>query len=373
MKTPQRSRRIPVLLLMLFTLVLLVSIPVRAQSTPDVPPIITADNLERFAPVQTIDFATLPAEISIDSGWFTLSPDGRYIAVVRRDGGLVLYDSHTGEVADTFTLTGENGEPATVLDARFSDLPEEQRIVSIHTDGSAFYVLLHTIGGETTRLDYPADAGIPVRVWLDAAAPYIWLEAQPLDRAALDVVRLNPADPSDVQIQPSAPEADTTAYVRIGRIPAPLAITATADGLVRLWDLPTGEVLHEVQLEVPPVFGRINETTGRQLAWRDPASNTLNLLDFETGENQVLANLGGDYIQALMLTAPGDVVLAVHIGDEPVVAAWDVATGTYREFGAYRQCGRAPDMVLLSMDGTTLVIGCDAGLEVWRSGEDDGE
>jgi hypothetical protein len=187
----------------------------------------------------------------------------------------------------------------------------------------------------------------------------------------MQVVRLSlpEAEDQEVMMIPSAPEADLEAYVRIGRIPAPLAITATSEGLVKLWDLQTGEMIHNVQLNVPPVFGRINETTGKQLAWRDPASNKLNLLDFETGKNQEITDLGGAYIQALMVSASGDVILAVHPGEEAIVAAWLVATRERVDLGTYRACGRVPDMVQLSKDGTTLVIGCDTGLDVWRIGD----
>ncbi|MFW5691150.1 MAG: hypothetical protein ACOCXZ_01505 [Chloroflexota bacterium] len=46
--------------------------------------------------------------------------------------------------------------------------------------------------------------------------------------------------------------------------------------------------------------------------------------------------------------------------------AWIVETGERIDLGTYRECSRQPDMVRLSTDGTTLVIGCDTGLDVWR-------
>ena len=58
--------------------------------------------------------------------------------------------------------------------------------------------------------------------------------------------------------------------------------------------------------------------------------------------------------------------LGVNIDLEPVVVAWDVASGKQTQLGTYRECSRTPDMVQVSEDGTTLVIGCDTGLDVWR-------
>jgi WD40 repeat protein len=326
-------------------------------------PVISASNVDQLQSTTRIDFTD---DYIIDSGWFTLSPDGSLIAVVRRDGGLVMYDSISGEAVDTFTVEGDNGEPATVLDARFH--PDSRRIATINTDGEAYYVVVHETGGETERYDFPFADKMPIRVWFDDTDENLWIETTHQAGDAYEVLYfpLPGAESQEYQWIPSGPEEDEESFVRIGRIPAPLAITSTPDGLVRLWDLETGEITHEVQLDAVPVFGRVNETTGKQLAWRDPQSQTLNLLDFEQGENRVIAELGGDYIQALMLTPAADVILAVHIGDAPVVAAWEVATGEQITLGEYRACGRVPDMVQISQDGTTLVIGCDVGLDVWR-------
>jgi WD40 repeat protein len=346
---------------MLKLIILIVSLSILAQTDT---PVIDSENIDRLQSVRQIDFADLPNDAVVDSGWFTLSPDGLYFAVVRRDGGLVVYDSMEGEIADTFTVTGENGQPATVLDARFDNTGE--RIVTINTDGEAFYVVVHPIGDETIRYEFPAEYGMPVRVWFDDTDENVWLETMSADGSQYEIVNFPLIEDGEVMSLPSAPEEDEESFVRIGRIPAPFAITSTQEGIVKLWDLETGEITHEVDLEAVPVFGRVNETTGEQLAWRDPESQSLNVLDFETGENTLVAELSGDYIQALMLTPLADVVLAVHIGDEPVVAAWDVETGDEIALGEYRECGRVPDMVQLSVDGTTLVIGCDAGVEVWQ-------
>ncbi len=330
-------------------------------------PIITAENIERLVPVAAAAFDQ-PQVSAVDSGWFALSPDGQYAAVVSRDGSLVIFED-TGEIADQFRPDTAGSAALTVLDADFA---EEGQLAAVYTDGIRYVVAVHTVNGDTITIAYPDDAGRPVRVWLET--PYVWLETAPdVDfEAGYRVVRLPlPNAPENaILVQPSAPEADRASFVRIGRIPAPLAITSTPEGLVKLWHLETGALTATVQLDVPPVFGRVNETTGMQMAWRDPASQTLHLLDFSSGTDVQVATLDGDYIQAIMVTPGADVILAVHIGDAPVVAAWDVASGQRHDLGRYGACGRVPDLVLLSQDGTTLVIGCDTGLEFWRVASD---
>jgi WD40 repeat protein len=180
-------------------------------------------------------------------------------------------------------------------------------------------------------------------------------------------------DDSEIIALPSGPENDAEAYVRIGRIPAPLAVTASLEGVVKLWDLETGEVTHEVQLDGVPVFGRVNETTATQMAWRDPISDGLYLLDFVSGENRQIAELGGAYVQALLLAPAGDIILGVDVDHRPVVVAWNTTNGEVTELGDYRECSRVPDLVRLSADGTTLVIGCDTGLDIWRVQPDTSE
>jgi hypothetical protein len=340
-------------------------------------PVITAANVDGLRTVAAVDFATLPDGIVVETGWFNLSADGRMAASVRSDGGLVIWSLPDGALLDTFTVQAEDGTPTTVLDARFDSAGE--RVATIHTaDGQTYQVAVHRIGGETEVFDYPDGLGVPVRVWLDRTTPaHVWVEAGPdyfdPDENRHLVVRLaiQPADDAADGGQPvvidSAPEADRESFVRIGRIPAPLAITSTADGVVRLWDLETGAKTAEVVLDAVPVFGRVNETTGQQLTWRDQMSQALHLLDFTTGENRLIAEIGGEYIQALMVTPAADVILAVHIGETPNVAAWDTSSGAFVDLGRYRDdCARVPDMVQLSTDGTTLVIGCDAGFDIWQ-------
>lgn len=351
----------------LILLILLIGVfTVRAADTPP----ITADNVLTLESVAVVDFATeLPDDVIVETGWFTMNSDGTRIASVRRDGGLLVW-SDAGELVETVVLPSNNDLPHTILDARFA--PSGEAVATISTvDGLAFFagVIMVESGMEPELIEIPGELGLPVRVWFDDETPHLWLETAPDDTAQpYQIVRLpyGSADDRDLIQLDSAPEADRESFVRIGRIPAPLAVTATPDGLVRLWDLEAGDFTYEVQLDQAPVFGRVNETTGTQLVWRSATSDALNLLDFATGDNTVITDLAGVYVQAYLLPPALDVVLGVHVDDDPVVVAWDAATGDTLNLGPYRPCGRVPDMVQLSADGTTLVIGCDTGLDVWR-------
>jgi WD40 repeat protein len=344
-----------------------------------IPPI-TADNIGELQSVSSIEADDLPTEAALASGWFTLSPDGTLFAAITRRNEVAIFDQ-TGLMETDGLMT--EVESSTVVDARFSE--DGSQLVSLHGDGTNFFIILRTFGidAESIEVEIPdvvagEALGIPVRVWSGASnkeeTTDIWLETMPLDGGRdYKVVKL-PLDANgeliedQISVIPSAPEQDTDAYVRIGRIPAPLAVTASQEGLVKLWNLETGETPFTVQVDDVPVFGRVNENGGEQLAWRDGSSLGLNVLDFESGENTRVTDLDGDYIQALMLTPAGDVVLAVHIGEENNVVAWIVATGERIDLGTYRECTGVPDMVQLSQDGTTLVIGCNRGFEVWRVG-----
>ena len=105
--------------------------------------------------------------------------------------------------------------------------------------------------------------------------------------------------------------------------------------LARAYSLPQG----------PAVFGAVNGRAGSHLAWSDPASARLNLLNLETGENRAVVEIGGAYAQYLLLTADASAILIVNLEFAPEVFAWDVETGRRMELGPYRSCQRIPDKV----------------------------
>lgn len=337
----------------------------------DLPSVISADTVRDLRHARTVRYADVaetpyaPDALPL-SGWFTLSPDGSKAAFVI-DGGIRIM--HTG--GDSTHDTGWTVDDGTVIDARWNVDSSELAVVYQRPERP----YLVTVGMDDAKLmrDLPDDLGIPVRVWFGDDS-YLWLETTPApddpDRSGFQVVRLPLYDAADDEplSLPTGPEHDFDSFVRIGRIPAPLAITATFNGTVRRWDLQTGDITAEVELPVAPTFGRVNETNGVEFAWRDEASTALHLLNFDTGEDVELAPLHGEYIQALLLTPDASVVLAVHRGDDATVTAWITATGEEIALGAYGDgiCSRVPDMVQLAQNGTRLVIGCDSGFEVWE-------
>lgn len=335
----------------------------------DAPPVITADNVRDLAPARTVRFDELKPFPEGGagrplSGWFTLSPNGEKLAFVIDEGVRVVLAN--GGVAMRAWSTPD----ATIIDARWDDTSERLAFVYQIENG---FVLAILTSLRTTLHEVDLE-GVPVRVWFDSESQnYVWLEMTPApedpDRSGFQVVRVDLEDPdAELPMLPTGPEHDFDSFVRIGRIPAPLAITATFAGTVRRWNLETGGVTAEIEMPVAPTFGRVNETNGVHFAWRDEMSTALHLLNFETGEDREIAPLDGEYIQALLITPDADVILAVHRGETPDVTAWIVETGEEIALGEYDTeiCSRVPDMVQLARNGTRLVIGCEDGFQVWE-------
>jgi hypothetical protein len=293
------------------------------------------------------------------------------VVTVNRANDLLLWNLNTSDLEAVYTIPGSDGTNANMMDIAWN--ADGTQVHSLHTDGGAYYIGVYTFTASPAEddvlqiLTVPAGDDLPVRVWAGADPTVTWVEVLTTDPdAASTVLQLDVATGEILTELPSVAEADRESNVRIGRMPAPLAVTSSVEGVVQLWDLELGELLHRVQLDLMPTFGHINGASGRRLVWRDNASENLYLLDFETGENTQIAPLNGIYAQALLLGPSADVVLGVNLDLEPIVVAWDAATGERTDLGEYRTCSRTPDMVQLSEDGTALVIGCDTGLDIWR-------
>lgn len=315
-------------------------------------PIINAGNILRLESVATIDFmenSDLAGEF--DSGWFEVNADGTLFSTVNNTDEVVIWDD-SGAIVMRYASEFEGD----TIDIAFSSI--QNNVYSLHKTVDGVEVISWDSVNDTLTSQLFIVAGIPVDLWVDED-DVAWGEF--LDDESF-VLRL---DDDGIQI-PNAPENDPHAFVRIGRVEPPLAVTSSLDGNVTLWDMATGEVLSQTQLtDNTAVFGQIN-TPVTHLAWRDPASNGLHLLDFETGRDQLIANLNGTYLQFYALSQSADTIIGINSDDAPIVVAWDVETSTYYNLGAYRDCERVPDMARLTDDGTTLVIGCDSGLDIWR-------
>jgi hypothetical protein len=337
--------------LKLWILVVLLSLssPIFAQTDED---LITIDNFTQLSSQYTIDFADIS---TFNSGWFALSDNGEWMAVVDIEHQVWRLSASDSQVLYT--------QPDFVTGVFF-----ENTFIGVHTLENGILVVIAdgesidqiVLPSESDSIDYPAE------VWADEVT--IALELQPTNPDLRPRVALIDRTTQEVTIEPYAPAQSTDAVVRVGRIPAPYALTSTFVGEVTLWNWVTGESLYTLNnnTEQPSVFGNINAST-TQFVWRDNANETLYLLNFMDGTNEIIDALNGDYAQWYFLSTNADVIFAVNLGFLPNVVAWNVQNRERIELGNYRTCERPqPDMARLSTDGTTLVIGCDTGLDIWR-------
>jgi hypothetical protein len=345
---------------------LLLNFAVSAQDSPEV---ITAANVSRVQSVAQIDFADIDAEF--DTGMFWMNDTGSRIVWGTNRG----YTMGLDDLTDLSAPPDESDETISNLIAVAFDMDEDLVFHLYQIDGVTH--LSGTVAAlEGSTIDFE---GIPLDLWSDERHGLL---VESINEEGLPVFfEYSVAYPVPVVQEyiteqytiPLAPDD----VVRIGRVPLPYIVTSTLNGTVRVYavDNPFGQpphLIHEVDNGTgqPSVFGAINIIPNdwpTHLVWRDNASESLYLLNFETGENRLIAELNGDYAQWFFLGHDADVILAVNLGFEPNIVAWDVATGERTVLGEYRQCNRPqPDMARLSADGTTLVIGCDTGLDIWR-------
>ncbi|MCU0480772.1 MAG: WD40 repeat domain-containing protein [Anaerolineae bacterium] len=334
--------------------ILFIIMPLSAQTDePDYPPV-TLDTIRDLRSVIRVEFDAYP---DIVSGWFVVSPDGRYVAVRVGLDRMMIFEE--GVLIDEFQANNPRLENANIIDAVFN--PSGDTLSVLDERGMVTFRDVVRQAEASMNFDL-ADDIIPQALWLrDGQA---WIEALSLSDNQPVVGHM--ASETPPTYQPYAPADDPNALVRIGRVLPPYVVTSSPEGEVKLWDLEMGDVISTGDVgDMPAVFGQISPN-GQFLVWRDPMSENVNLLNFETGENVVVAELNGVYFQAFYASDDGTVVWAVDEDFEPRVVAWIVATGERIDLGEFRECSRVPDMIRMSHDMTTLVIGCDTGLDIWR-------
>lgn len=338
------------------------------------PDALTIDTVSQFAPVRSIDFDELG---DFDSGWFAYDAISGALAVVDVNETLMVV-APDDRILLTYRPVGYGDEPVTFLDG----VIHNELLAAAYAVPDGF-VMIRASADDNWAVHQALveTRDRPVELWLncDDKAPEcdIWAELSALEGLSGDyIVRVPPFHdevtlPVDsIYVHENPINDDSTAVVRIGRIPLPYEVTSTIDGLIRLWNLETGEVVREVDntTGIPGVFGAMN-AEATHLLWRDNASETLYLLNMINGTNRTIAALDGAYVQWFFLAPDASVALGINYGGETGVFAWDVTTGERQSLGDYRQCGRPqPDKASFTNDGTTLVIGCDTGIEVWQVG-----
>jgi WD40 repeat protein len=344
---------------LLAILMLLLIFPVFAQFASDVVPV-SAANINRLQSIAQIDFADLGCDFG--TGWFVLNHSGEFIASMDNHQNVYLWN-HKGELLVSEMPSCEIAQDVSGLAFNSNN----QLFVLRQLDNTLTLSWQHPLDdiAHATMIEN-WDAQI-LDVWVDSASG-IWLDVYEDDLEVIINIPNELPEPDQSERLPYAPAQDPDAIVRIGRIPPPYTVTSSREGIVKLWNIQTGQVVYEVDNGTgeAAVFGAINQAA-THFVWRDSRNESLYLLNFETGENRYLANLNGQYAQWYFLSNDASAVIAVNLGFEPNVVVWDIATGEQTVLGEYRQCGRPqPDMARLSADGTTLVIGCDTGLDIWR-------
>jgi hypothetical protein len=243
----------------------------------------------------------------------------------------------------------------------------------LHVSGSRYLVSVFDIDSEQlSSMMFPNSQDTPISIWIGSSGQAVLLEtlASGIDAETSNyTLRMPiPEQSGDVEIIPGGPNNDPQAVLRIGRIPPPYAVTVEADGEVTLWNRDTGLPMARALVDGMPAAGQINALSEMTFAWRDAQDSTLHVLDFRTGEDRMIAPMGQGYAQALFVSNRGDLVLAVDIDFEPIIVAWDTASGERLDLGMYSSCDRSPDAIRMSRDGTTLAIGCGDGIRIWRTG-----
>ena len=328
-------------------------------SAQPVTPVIDATNIARLRPVAQINFADIPADFGqVQNGWFALTPDGQRIALINRANQILFWDTEDGFTPPINPVcTDGDGKPGTFVDGAFGT----QGFAAAYINGSSAYTTV--ISGDNTIVTC-GWADLPVRIW--QSGEDIGLEMMPQDGFTPPYIAMLPIGTDATRAtRTPAPDSDPNAFLRIGRIDPPYAITITRDNLIQRWMLDAGTVNASAQLPALPGMGALTPD-GRYFGWRDGESQGVYWLDFETGKNRLVALLNGVYIPFMQIAHGGDVILTADGDDQPALVAWDTHSGQRYELGNRRECGRQPDLMRLSQDGTTLVIGCDKGLELWR-------
>ena len=315
--------------------------------------IIRAENLRHLRSVARINFADFPGELEI--GWFEAKADASEF-IVFDDAGTIYRVGMSG-ILESLAYRNNEAQVFSLIDAAYvGDVP-----FILYVLDDAYFINEQRLSSDRVPVAlYAFDDMLFVEAIEDGGAVVFQgflLEEEP---AALRLIS-----------RKGLPDAGSDApAVRIGRIDFPYVFVSNlvGSGLIMYRYPGAFSVENGRQYDLnggPAVFGAMN-VAGSHLAWSDPASARLNLLDLASGENTVVAELGGSYGQYHLLTADASAILVVNLDFSPAVVAWDVETGKRRDLGAYRGCTRIPDKVVLSEDGTALIIGCDTGLDTWR-------
>ena len=339
--------------------------PVQAQQSDYA--IITAENIQHLQSVQQIDFENLPNGLEAASGLFVTNSDASKI---------ITFGNEPGSPPLSRAILWGYDEEAAVMPIADSSI-----FRALSGDGACLYAgyqgyvevyQLDQSKGEVIRMALNEPTDFVNDLWLQdptTCGNRIYVEVtDEIGQTSVWQLDMNqPDSPVFVYDQLFAiPNQDAAA--RVGRVSPPLALTMDFEGHLYRWDMVDNSLTATVSVGELAMFGAINQA-GTHYVWLNEGYNALHVVDFEALADREVVSLGdGFYISHLKLTQEADVIIGVDPKDASgTVSAWLVETGERIDLGPYRQCNRVqPDLVKLSTDVTTLVIGCDTGLDIWR-------
>ncbi len=301
---------------------------------------ISATYIDQFQSVQQIDYVDFDIDINI--GWFVANPTATEFIIF--DNDQTLHRILNNEIVESWQYITSPDQLFLVIDGvYFNDM-----FYILHTVDDTFWI-------NDTQL---VIEGFPLALGNDDN--HLYVEAQVENELIVYQFNADLEITGDMMI----PSDDDAPVIRVGRIDLPIILQTTFDGQVTAFVFDEEFGTYDVG-ELPTVFGHVNASTSH-FTWSDPNSTDLNLLNLLTGENQVVSSLDNLYAQYYLLTHDASLVIAINVDFEPNMVAWDTETGERYVLGQYRACERIPDRVKLSADGTTLIVGCDTGLELWK-------
>lgn len=322
---------------------------------------ISTDTINQLESVAQLDFSGL-AGLSPASGIFVMDRSAeRIISFANAEGSAplstaVIWDGVKGEIEKTIII-GENAYDR-YLDAAGETLfiAQKGRLVALDLASET----------QTTRLSAPGETF--VEVWQTLAGVVCGETAPTIEGEAFILCE-------DGRAPLPLFEGSVASYARIGRVPAPLAVVSTDEFITSRWNLASNTQSATISLPELAAFGAVNidghpdaPGSASHLAWRDPRSENLYLLNFGTGENRRISGLDGSYIAHMQLSARADIIFGIDpMSERGAIWVWLSESGEKQTLGSLRPCDRPqPDLALLSYDSSALVIGCDLGLEIWR-------
>lgn len=332
---------------------------------PPVPSIINAENIAQLQPIQQLDFSQLPPDIETASGQFVMSADA---------SRLVSFGNQLGDPPFSQAIIWEDDEIIGII-----ALDGDSVVRELTADGQCLYVgyqgHLKAYRLDSTQeineflyVELPHSDDFAVNFWQDdtfSCSSDFYVEVASSDGQLYRGEVIN--DIGFVLMDTLFTLSDIDTAARVGRIPPPLALTIDFDGNLYRWDMLTNQVTAQIDVGEIAMFGKLN-AAGDYYVWLSSTQDGLYLAGFANEAITQIAELDKVYISHLILNHPADVVLGVDPYDtRGTVSAWDITSGERLDLGAYRICERIqPDLVQLSADGTTLVIGCDLGLDIWQ-------